>query len=63
MEQIPPLVFHKGNPRRIVGIENLEKLLEERARVYGAEDLNHFRDQSKSISKKLGLEKEFQKLN
>ncbi|MCP4458680.1 MAG: cell filamentation protein Fic [Cytophagales bacterium] len=57
-------VSRKAGPNsKTLPLAEIEKRLEEIVRVHGEDGLNKVRDQARSISKKLSMEKEFSKLN
>jgi len=57
-------VSRKSGPNsKTLPLAEIEKRLEEIVRVHGEDGLNKVRDQARSISKKLNMEKEFSKLN
>ncbi len=44
-------------------IEDIEERLDRIARIYGNEELNRLRDQAREVSKRLGMEEEFSRLD
>ncbi len=54
---------HTGADSKTLAFPQIEEKLEKIIRVNGEEELNRVRDRARSISKKLGMEKEFEKLN
>jgi Fic family protein len=53
----------QGTASKVVSTSTLEERLEMELRVNGEEGLNRLRDKAKEIATKLGMEREFQKLN
>lgn len=48
---------------KTIGIDGVEKFLSKKLHIQGEECINSIRDEAKSISEKLGYQKEYQKLN
>jgi len=63
LENMQPSRARAGDVAKCWDRESLERFLDELCRIHGEEVLNQIRDDARDISDRLGMEKEFQKLD
>ena len=63
LENMQPARTRGGEVAKCWDRESLERFLDELCRIHGEQTLNQIRDDARDISDRLGMEKEFQKLD